>query len=127
MKENLTTLQTSNDPYLNTARLTIKNRIYKDSYTKKKKEESFLQQKIDISSYLSMSKELSFLIFGLLFIYIPYILGIIFVFIFVSNLELYVFKKLNYGFSLFWAIGYEILASILLLLIIKSAFTFNGD
>jgi hypothetical protein len=125
MEKNSTSL--TNDPYLNTARLTIKNKQYRNLYIKKKKKESFLKQEVDISSYLFGSNELSLIVFIILFLSIPYTLGLFFVFVFISKFKFHVFMKLNYNFSLFWAIGYEVLASILLLFIIKSALTFNSD
>jgi hypothetical protein len=124
--ENNSTILT-NDPYLNTARLTIRDKRYKNLYTKRMEKRSFLKQKIDINNYIFLSKEISTIIFILSFIFIPYILGIMSVFMFIAHFKIYVFEKLNYSFSLFWAIGYEILASILLFLIIKSAFGFGKE
>jgi len=125
MEKNSTNL--TNDPYLNTARLTIKNEQYKNLYIKKRRDRSFLKQEVDIGNYLFGSKETSLIVFIILFLSIPYTLGVFFVFIFISKFKFYVFIKLNYNFSLFWAIGYEVLASILLLFILKSAITFNSN
>ncbi len=58
-------------------------------------------------------------------IYLPYLLGVIFIFIFISGLQLHIFERLNYTFTLFWAIGYEIVAIFILLSILKSAFNFG--
>ncbi len=115
----------TNDPYLNTARLTIKNKRYRDLYIKKRIDRNFLKKKIDIDEYIFMSKGVSTLLFGLIFIYLPYLLGVIFIFIFISGLQLHIFERLNYTFTLFWAIGYEIVAIFILLSILKSTFNFG--
>jgi len=47
--ENNSTILT-NDPYLNTARLTIRDKRYKNLYTKRMEKRSFLKQKIDINN-----------------------------------------------------------------------------
>jgi len=49
----------TNDPYLNTARLTIKNKRYRDLYIKKRIDRNFLKKKIDIDEYIFMSKGVS--------------------------------------------------------------------
>ena len=61
------------------------------------------------------------------FISLPYITGLIFLYFYVSDSKTDIFLSLNDNgsFIMTWAIGYEILAVIALLLIIKSAISFS--
>lgn len=61
------------------------------------------------------------------FICLPYVTGLLFLFFYVSEGNTKVFFSLNEksSFILTWAIGYEIIASILLLGILKSAISFS--
>jgi len=61
------------------------------------------------------------------FISLPYLAGRIFQFFYVSNANIAIFLKLfnDSMFFLTWAIGYEIIASILLLYILKMSFSFS--
>lgn len=58
---------------------------------------------------------------------LPYITGLIFTFMYVakSNYELFIIINKDTQFFLTWAIGYEILATLLLLYIIKMAISFS--
>jgi len=58
---------------------------------------------------------------------LPYIFGLLFLFLYVVELKVDLFISLLNKSSFFaiWAIGYEILAAIILLLIFKSAITYN--
>ncbi len=61
------------------------------------------------------------------FISLPYIAGLMFLFFYVGEGEVELFLSLNEdsSFILTWAIGYEILAGITLLLIIREAIRFS--
>ena len=61
------------------------------------------------------------------FISLPYITGLMFLYFYVSDSKADTFLSLNDNgsFIMTWAIGYEILAVIALLLIIKSAISFS--
>lgn len=61
------------------------------------------------------------------FITLPYIAGLMFLFFYVGEGKVELFLSLNEesSFLLTWAIGYEILAAITLLLIIKEAISFS--
>ena len=90
----------------------------------------FLQQKVDLKStplYFAEGFEKVFL--AIYFITLPYITGLLFLFFYISGGSYEVFSSLNkdYFFILTWAIGYEILAILILLYIIKSAFTFSKE
>jgi len=58
---------------------------------------------------------------------LPYIFGLIFLFFYVGEgkTELFLSIDEDSSFILTWAIGYEILATIILLFILKSAITFS--
>ena len=88
----------------------------------------FLQQEVDLKStplYFPEGFEKIFL--AMYFILLPYITGLLFLFFFISKGKYEIFLSLNqdYFFILTWAIGYEILAILILLYIIKSAFSFS--
>jgi len=61
------------------------------------------------------------------FISLPYIAGLMFLFFYVGEGKVELFLSLNEesSFILTWAIGYEILAGLTLLLIIKEAISFS--
>lgn len=63
----------------------------------------------------------------LYFISLPYIAGLMFLFFYVGEGKVELFLSLNEESSFFltWAIGYEILAGVTLLLIIKEAISFS--
>ena len=61
------------------------------------------------------------------FVSLPYIAGLMFLFFYVGEGKTELFLSLNEesSFILTWAIGYEILAGLAILLIIKSAISFS--
>jgi len=61
------------------------------------------------------------------FILLPYIAGLLFLFFYVANGKTELFLSLNddSSFILTWAIGYEIIATLAILYIIKSAISFS--
>lgn len=94
----------------------------------KNKEETFSQKEItfdDTPLLFPPGMEKIFLV--LYFISLPYIAGLMFLFFYVGEGETELFLSLNEdsSFILTWAIGYEILATIVLLFIIKSAISFS--
>jgi len=60
------------------------------------------------------------------FIFLPYITGIVFIFTVIARFKLSLFKLImsNHNFLLTWALGYEVLAGIVLLFIFKNAYSF---
>jgi len=60
---------------------------------------------------------------------LPYIAGLIFLFFYVGGGKPELFLSINQdsSFILTWAIGYEILAALMLLMIIKSAISFSVE
>jgi hypothetical protein len=90
----------------------------------------FSQQEVDIKAtplYFAEGFEKVFL--AIYFISLPYIAGLLFLFFYVSEGEYEIFLSLNQdsSFILTWAIGYEILAILTLLYIIKSAIAFTRE
>jgi len=63
------------------------------------------------------------------FVSLPYILGLLFLFFYISEGKFEVFLAVNQDspFLMTWAIGYEILATLIILWIIKSAISFTRD
>lgn len=61
------------------------------------------------------------------FITLPYITGLLFQFFYIADgkVELYLSLSENSSFLFAWAIGYEILATLLILYIIKMAISFS--
>lgn len=69
------------------------------------------------------------LFLGLYFVTLPYIAGLLFLFFYVAKGSLEVFLSLNkeQAFILTWAIGYEIIASLVLLWIFKMSINFANE
>jgi hypothetical protein len=122
----------THDPYLNTVKRTLaeqKNRVRKDrikNMRKKEKEKGFLSKSVILSDYIYLPEGFKNLFVLTLFILVPYLFGTA---VILSLLLLDVFKSsdafnLN-SFMLTWTVGYELIAFILLLLIIKSALFFR--
>lgn len=96
----------------------------------KSKNTSFGQQEIkfeDTPLFFPEGYEKIFLLFYIATL--PYITGLIFTFIFLSNNNYALFLSMLETTPLFltWAIGYEVLASLTLLYIIKMAISFSKN
>ena len=121
----------THDPYLDTAKRSIKNRRYKElsqekKKPKKKNSESFLRQKVNINELLNLSEGITNLLLFIAFLLIPYIVGIVFIFVVIAHVNLNTFTKIYTNeYLLYWAIGYEIIATTIILIIIKSAINFH--
>ncbi len=61
------------------------------------------------------------------FIFLPYLAGVIFLFIYIADRDIKIFTALNStnSYLLTWTIGYEILAALALILIMKNAIMFS--
>ena len=122
----------THDPYLNTVKRSLneeriksrKKNIEKNEVTKK----SFLSKNIVISDYIYVPESLQKTFLLSMFILIPYLFGTVIIVILIGN---GLFKEgITFSFDFFmlsWTIGYETIAFILLIFIIKSAFTFNRN
>jgi len=118
------------DPYLDTVRRSLndekiksrKNKIEKINETQK----SFLSKKIILSDYIYLPEELQNLFLLAIFITIPYIFGVFILLIVIGVEKFKEFIQFNFDiFMLIWTVGYESIAFLLLLAIIKSALTFQ--
>jgi len=92
---------------------------------------SHTQQRVDLTKtpilFFPEGKEMLFL--GIYFVTLPYITGLLFLFFYISEGKAAVFDSLTVSsdtnFFLVWMIGYEILAAVILLWILKSAIVFT--
>ncbi|NEW60993.1 hypothetical protein GSY74_06815, partial [Sulfurovum sp. bin170] len=92
----------------------------------KKVPKSFFAQEIHLSNYINLSENSINTIVFLAFILIPYITGLLFIFLIIAKANLAIFHEINIDeYFVYWSIGYEVLASILLMIIIKSSINFN--
>ena len=89
----------------------------------------YMQQPVDLQKtpflFFPPGKEMLFL--GIYFVTLPYIAGLLFIFFYISDANAKTFGDISVdsNFFLVWALGYEILASIIILWIIKSAISFS--
>jgi len=94
------------------------------------KSSKFAQQEVDLTQmplFFPEGYEKIFLTIYVLFL--PYIAGVIFQFIYIAETHIELFLSLNEkaSFIFTWLIGYEILATIILLYIIKLAISFTNE
>jgi len=87
-----------------------------------------MQQEVDLTEtplFFPAGFEKIFLL--IYFITLPYIAGLLFLFFYIAGGKPKLFLSLNddASFIMTWAIGYEIIAVLLLLLIAKSAISFT--
>lgn len=95
--------------------------------SRKKKEETFFSQVVNISDYIYMPKGFEIPMFIIYFLSIPYSAGLIFIYFFIADREISNFIALDiFIFLPVWAIGYEVVAGVLMALIIYSAFTYKA-
>ena len=100
-----------------------------DQYEFKSDNKSFSQQTIDLQNTpLFFPRGFEKIFLTIYIAILPYLVGLIFTFIYLakSNYELFLALHKDTPFFLIWAIGYEIIASLLLLYIIKLAFSFTA-
>ena len=92
--------------------------------------DKFTQQDVDLSQtplFFPEGFEKIFLLFY--FITLPYIAGLFFLFFYVAEGSIELFVSLNDGasFLLTWTIGYEMIATLILLYIVKMALVFVNE
>jgi hypothetical protein len=115
----------STDPYRNAIKRTLEekqSRERRKSFLENNngKSEAFLDQSVELPE--SVNNVLGLGIFALL----PYIIGAIFIFLIIAQANIETYRKTDMNsFFLAWTIGYELIAAILLLAILKSAITFK--
>ena len=119
------------DPYRNAVRQTLQDKAHekrKKNFIKKAnkdKAKKFLQKKIYLSDFINLPEGLANSIFLGLFIAIPYLLGILFIFIILAKASFHTYETIENSFAFSWVIGYEFLAGLLLLMILKSSLHFR--
>ncbi len=96
----------------------------------KNKSSKFSQQDVDLSETpLFFPAGYEKLFIAIYFVSLPYIAGLLFQFFYIAEGKKELFLSLNEqaSFILTWAIGYEILAAIILLYIVKMAISFANQ
>ena len=82
----------------------------------KKAPKSFSTQNVELSDYLKVVEGYEGIFYILYFLFIPYIVGAIFLFIFIAGGSFENFALLDSSaFLIVWMIGYEVVASCLLI------------
>ena len=120
------------DPYLHAVRINLNDKQMRKRQAKSKKVEeergkSFLQRKVALSDYVNLPDGVQELLVFLLFLVIPYVVGIVVIFFLVAKASLETYERLNMdSYFLSWTIGYEVLGLLILLLITKMALTFKS-
>ncbi len=120
------TITDSTDPYRNTIKRTLEDNQSKERrkiFLKNNNNETsqtFLDQSVELPE--SVNNVVGLSIFALL----PYIIGITFIFLIIAQANIETYRKTDMNsFLLAWTIGYELIAAISLLAILKSAIRFN--
>lgn len=124
---------TISDPYLNTVHRNLKDKHYKnlrekyrDKEIQKETSKSFFNQEIHLSSYINLSESSINTIAFSSFLFIPYLIGIVFIFLVIAKASIETFQEIDIDdYFVYWSIGYELLAFISILIIIKSAINFK--
>jgi len=96
----------------------------------KNKSSKFSKQDVDLSQTpLFFPADYEKLFIAIYFVTLPYIAGLLFQFFYIAEGKKELFLSLNEqaSFILTWAIGYEILATIILLYIVKMAISFANQ
>jgi len=119
------------DPYRNAVRHTLQDKAHEKrkkifiEKSNKDKAKKFLKKKIYLSDFINLPEGLANGIFLGLFISIPYLLGIIFIFTILAKANFHIYEKMETSFAFSWVIGYEFLAGFLLLMILRSSINFR--
>jgi len=103
--------------------------VKKRTFKPKNKHMNYMQQDVDLKKtpflFFPPGKEMLFL--GIYFVTLPYITGLIFLFFYVSEGKASTFGAVSVdsNFFLVWTIGYELLAALSIILIVKNAIFFS--
>ncbi len=91
---------------------------------------NFSKQEVDLQKTpLFFPEGFEMIFLGIYFIILPYIAGILFLFFYVAESSPDLFSSIyeDSFFMLTWTIGYEILAALILLYIVKMSLTFANE
>ncbi|MEA2048649.1 MAG: hypothetical protein U9O64_09420 [Campylobacterota bacterium] len=108
----------------------IESRITRPKNAPVETPKKFSQQDVDLAKTpLFFPEGFEKIFLTIYFITLPYITGLFFLFFYVAggSLELFVSLSDQYPFLLTWTIGYEIIAAIIILAIIKMALGFVNE
>lgn len=85
------------------------------------KDLGFMHQKVDLVDSILFPEGYENIMLAVYFIIVPYITGVLFIFFYISKGNHTVFLSLNseHSFLIAWMIGYEVIATIILLWIAK--------
>jgi hypothetical protein len=92
---------------------------------KRRRNSSYFNQEVDLQKtpilFFPPGKEMLFL--GIYFVTLPYLVGLIFAFFYIAKSDPETFLNLGIqsSFIMLWAIGYEVLAVLILTIIFKNA------
>jgi len=90
--------------------------------------QSFASRKVDFSDYLVAPEGYESIVYTLYFLSIPYITGLVFLFFFVAGGSIDNFKLMEMdAFLIVWLIGYEIVATLLLVGIFISFLRYEDE
>jgi len=121
-----------NDPYVIAGQNYIETKIYKTKRKQFQEEKrtlvgKFLSQEIYITDYIPFSENTLYVFLFLTILSVPYILGVIFIFVFIANFAINLMPSVTIlSFITSWAIGYELIAGFILFNIFKSFINFKG-
>jgi len=124
----------THDPYLNTVKRDMNDKYYKhrkqlieNREKERQQSKNFLSHKVHLSDFINLPEGTLNIVVFIAFVLIPYLTGITFIFLLIANANFDTFKNININdYFIYWTIGYELLAILFILLIIKSAINFNN-
>lgn len=94
---------------------------------RKKKKDTFGSEPVDVNKYILSPDGMEGLVISIYVLLIPYIVGAIVLFLFVAGSDIDKFLILDLTtFFIVWAIGYEVVATFLLLAIFYSYLKYMG-
>lgn len=113
----------SNDPFHQGISSRTKRKHKKKS--KHNEEVGFMNQNVDLVDSILFPEGYENIMLAVYFLTVPYIAGLFFVFFYIGKGDTAVFLALNdsNSFLITWAIGYEVVAAIILLWIAKLGFS----
>ncbi len=121
-------MNVTHDPYLNTVKRSIdeeriKNRKKNLELEKENGEKNdFFSKNIDLNRILDLPDGVQqFILFGL-FLFVPYLVGSVFMFITQQDMSSFQNESIN-KCLLLWTIGYELIASFFIFIFIQQAFS----
>ena len=121
----------THDPYLDTIKRSRQDKYLKERSRKRSKKDepskrSFFKQEVRLTDYINLSEDFANILIFTLVLIIPYSVGIIFIFLIIAKSSIETFEGINISNPvIYWTIGYEIVALLILILIVKSAISFR--